>query len=360
MNKLVVFGSVNIDEVYSVPHIVKPGETITALSREELAGGKGANCSVASARAGASTHLVSNLGPDGKWILDLVNRSGANVESSVVSQDKQTGRAIIQVGADGENSIFLFPGANTSHILTTVEEKLNALGLGSGDYLISANETNLVPEVLEFSKTELGVVVIYNPAPMPTTNIHSLFESLRFVDILVVNETELLSLSKLTLESTQKISISHEDMSHALKSCDYDSLVKYIGICYAIKLVVVTKGSSGVTAQLTLNGVENIPRIFVNASPVKQDFVVDTTAAGDTWIGYFAASLAESDVHNLFSRDSPPSIEELQEYIEIFSASMKRANYASGIVVTKKGAIPSIPEKSSVDSFIHSGIIHHQ
>ncbi|OMJ21492.1 Ribokinase [Smittium culicis] len=363
MTKLVVFGSLNIDEVYSVPHIVKPGETISSSSRVEVAGGKGANCSVAGARAGGKTYLLANSGTDGQWVVDIVKASGVDTSSGVlVSGELQTGRAIIQVSKEGENSIFLFPGANHRFDLGRVQSSLEDIGVTKGDYFISANETNFVFESITLAAEKFGAIVVYNPAPMPTHATDEFVAALSHVSILVVNETELVSLCEMSLETTGQNDGSAVSVSEAIAFSNYTHLADYVFSVYNTKLIVVTQGSGGVTARLAFGPSAN-SHVHVPISPVSADQVVDTTAAGDTFIGYFSASLAETDIGSRYLAQPTASLPTNEGFsasvVSAVEECMKRASYASGITVTGKGAIPSIPLKSQVDHFLATNSLTH-
>ncbi|OMJ28927.1 Ribokinase [Smittium culicis] len=361
MAKLIVFGSLNIDEVYTVPHIVKPGETISSSSRVEVAGGKGANSSVAGARAGGKTYLLANSGTDGQWVVDTVKASGVYTLSGVlVSDDLQTGRAIIQVSKEGENSIFLFPGANHRFDLGRVQSSLEDIGVSRGDYFISANETNFVFESIALAAEKFGAIVVYNPAPMPTQTTDEFVAALSHVSILVVNETELVSLCEMTLATAGQNDGSAVAVSEAIASSNYTLLADYVFSMYSTKLIVVTQGSAGVSARLAF-GASAKSHVHVPISPVSADRVVDTTAAGDTFIGYFSASLAETDIGSRYLAQPAASLPTNDNFsasiVHAVEQCMKRASYASGITVTGKGAIPSIPHKSQVDQFLATNVL---
>ncbi|KAJ2102997.1 putative ribokinase, partial [Coemansia sp. S142-1] len=190
--RVVSFASINVDEVYSMPRIVRPGETLTSTRRQQNAGGKGANASVAAARAGAPVHVVGKIGSDGLWVRDIIEHAGANVSFVEVLDDTATGRAIIQVDANGENAIFLFPGAN--HRLTETDAHRAFAQFVRGDWLLLTNETTAVAEAIAQAH-EIGIQVLWNPAPM-----HDDFlltnRVVGLVDVLVVNESELLRLAQ--------------------------------------------------------------------------------------------------------------------------------------------------------------------
>ncbi|KAJ1812850.1 hypothetical protein LPJ56_003693, partial [Coemansia sp. RSA 2599] len=161
--KIFSFASINIDEVYSVPHIVRPGETLSSTKRQQNAGGKGANASVAAARGGGNVFVVGKVGQDGRWVRDLIGSSGANIDHVAVIPDESTGRAVIQVDAQGENSIVLFPGAN--HRMTELDARRAFAQSSPGDWLLLTNETTAVAEAIRVAQSR-GMRVLWNPAPM--------------------------------------------------------------------------------------------------------------------------------------------------------------------------------------------------
>ena len=178
--KIVNFGSLNIDRVYQVEHLVRPGETITSLSYQEFAGGKGLNQSIALARGGAEVYHAGKIGSDGSFLVDVLASSGVDV-SLVFTGDGQTGHAIIQVDASGENAIVLFAGENrtlTDDEVSTVIDRME-----SGDYLLLQNEINSVHEIINRGSAK-GLNIVFNPAPI-TTDIQTV--PLDRINWLIVN-----------------------------------------------------------------------------------------------------------------------------------------------------------------------------
>ncbi|KAJ2615152.1 hypothetical protein H4S08_001385 [Coemansia sp. RSA 1365] len=273
--KISSIASINIDEVYQVPHIVKPGETISSTGRQQNAGGKGANASVAAARAGAKVHVVGKIGHDGLWIRDLIADTGANVDQIIELDNMATGRAIIQVDSSGENSIVLFPGAN--HSFDAKDAHKAFAQCNEGDWLLLTNETT-------GSVGSIGLV-------------------------------------RRLCNNTHEIPISSN--------------------------VTSQKGAPDLADNL-----DSIVEIRMECAPVKKDQIKDTTAAGDTWVGYFAAELAQ------LQSESPESIETLATITPtMVEHAMRFATYASGISVSRFGAIPSIPLRAEVDAFIKTNIL---
>ena len=131
---MLVLGSENIDLVYGVDHIVRAGETISSTGLKRSAGGKGANQSAALGKAGMPVFFAGKIGRDGVWILDLLRSFGVDVSLTVIRDDVDTGQAIIQVDADGQNSIILTPGGNKAFTEDEIDSILSSFGEGS-EYL---------------------------------------------------------------------------------------------------------------------------------------------------------------------------------------------------------------------------------
>ncbi len=289
--KILNFGSLNIDHVYQVPHIVLPGETIHGRDVKEYAGGKGANQSVALARAGASVWHAGKIGQDGLWLQDVLRESGVKTEYIHIFEGL-TGNAIIQVAPDGQNSIILFSGGNVHNTLQEIDETLSYFN--EGDYLVLQNEINLVPEIIE-KAFQKKMKICLNPAPYTDAICNWPLEKL---ELLVVNEIEGQGLAG--------ISGSYEETINALTK-------KYPDIH-----ILMTLGRDG-----SLYG-RNTERVFV---PIVETPVVDTTAAGDTFFGYF-----------LQQRMRSVPVRE----------SMEWATLASSLTVSRPGAMNSIPYADEV------------
>ncbi len=238
-------GSINIDHVYRVPHIPRPGETIAASAYEKGSGGKGANQSVAAAKAGAEVRHCGLIGPEGQFVRDEMDAAG--VDTGLVKiGDVPTGHAIIAVDAQGENAITLFEGSNGC---ITEEMTASAVaGAGPGDTMLLQNEVNATVSAARMGK-ERGMRVVYSAAPFEAAAVA---EVLPFADILVMNEGEA------------------AQMDAELGKAD---LVER----------VTTLGADG-ARWIWPEG-----RIEAPAFPVRN--VVDTTGAGDCFAGYLAAGL---------------------------------------------------------------------
>ena len=287
MARILNIGSLNLDYVYAVPHFVAPGETLCAASRQVFAGGKGLNQTVAAARAGAKVYHAGAVGPDGDRLLKLLEEAGADT-SAVEWADVPTGHAIIQVSPQGENAIIILGGANRSISREALDRALDIAE--EGDILLLQNEINgfdyIIPQA-----ARRGLRILFNPAPMDES-VKNL--PLGLIDTLVVNEGEGQALAG--------------DME-ALKAA------------YPKQNILLTQGSRGAT--LFAGG----ETVFQPAFRVK---ALDTTAAGDCFLGYYAAALSEG---------LP------------YGRALLLATAASALAVQKQGAAPSIPCRAEVEAF---------
>ncbi|WP_020391300.1 ribokinase [Kribbella catacumbae] len=287
MAEVVVVGSANVDLVLPVPRIPRPGETLLASGLTRGPGGKGANQAVASARAGASTAFVASLGADDGGALLRAALGDSGVDLSLVStSDSPTGTAIITVAADGENAIVVAPSANAELKLSA--EALDAVG--KAKIVLSQLE---IPFATVQAAAEASVYFILNAAPAAELPD----ELLAQVDLLVVNETE----------------------AEAVAGPKYSALLD------RVPAAVVTLGAEGAVI-LSRDAAEiRVPGVSVE--------VVDTTAAGDTFCGVLAATLA---AQSTTARD--------------LTNAVRRANVAASLSVQTAGAIPSVPHGEVIDA----------
>lgn len=283
-------GSINADHVYSVPHLPLPGETLAATDFSIGLGGKGTNQSVAAAQAGSTVYHIGGVGPDGSWMCDKLEKFGVNVDY-VERLQSPTGHAIINVDANAENAIVLFPGAN---VKLSQEGIIGALeDAKKGDTLLLQNETAHQRFAAERAMDK-GMCVVYSAAPF---SVEAVRDVLPFVSMIAMNEIE------------------SEQLCAALET-DLGSL--------PIKETLVTFGSRG--ARWSADG----ESIWAESFPVT---AVDTTAAGDTFAGFFAAA-----------RDQGESV----------SRAMKLASAAAAIKVTRAGAVRGIPSREEVETFLNA------
>jgi len=287
MPRLLNLGSLNIDHTYQVPHVARPGETLSSTAYARGPGGKGLNQSIAAARAGAAVSHAGRIGEDGLWLRDLLGREGIEISRLAVAPDCPTGHAIIQVTPGGENAIVLQAGAN--HALRPDELPAIFDGTGPGDWFLTQNETACVPEALRLA-AERGLRVAFNPAPAHPSLAHTC--PLERLDLLIVNETEAEILGG---------------------SSDPDLALRHLRERCPKTTIVLTLGARG--ARLVAPGGEHsatAPRVEA----------VDTTAAGDTFIGYLLAEW--------MAGASPAS-------------ALRTAVRAAALSVTRPGAAASIP-----------------
>ena len=284
--KVINFGSLNIDHVYRLERFVRPGETTECRDYRRGVGGKGANQSVALARAGATVQHAGRIGADGVWLAEYMAESGVDTHL-IETVAAPSGHAVIQVTDTGENSIVLYGGANRSFTAEYIERVL--AGARTGDWVLLQNETNLVPEMIVLAAAA-GCRVVFNPAPMSPLVKGCALDQL---SVLVVNEIEGAALSGAETPALM--------LGGLARLCPR-------------ALVVVTLGETGVIA------IQDGERFELPAEPVTP---LDTTAAGDTFVGYLTAELA---------RGTSPA------------AALTIANRAAALCVQRPGAADSIPK----------------
>ncbi len=292
MKRFCCFGSLNLDYVYHMPHFVRPGETLSSQKRDVNAGGKGLNQSCALAHAGANVYHAGNIGAEGDFLKQTLLRHGVKTDH-VRTVDVPTGHAVIQVDPNGENCIILFGGANRAADEAQMHRVLEHFE--AGDTLVLQNEINDIDKLIALAKQK-GMKVALNPSPIDA-NILAL--DLSKVDYLFVNETEGAALSGIDKE-------------------DAVGMLEVFKEKYPHTEVILTLGSKGAAA------VVEGWKYFSSAAASK---VVDTTAAGDTFTGYY-----------LVARSENMPVE----------AALRLANKAAGITVSKKGAADSIPYRKEV------------
>ena len=288
--KVLSFGSLNLDFVYQVDHIVLGGETIDAHDVQTHCGGKGLNQSIALARGGADVAHAGIVGDDGQALLDICRESGVDV-SRVRVDEGRSGHTIIQVDSHGQNSIILFGGTNRAVTSAYIDEALE--GYGEGDLIVLQNEVNMLPQIIE-SAAARGMRVVLNPSPYDGR----------------IDECDLSRVWRFFVNEIEGEQITG-------KSDPAQILDAFAGR-FPEANVVLTLGSEGAVAQF---GGERFEQ------PIVPTTAVDTTAAGDTFTGFFLAEyLRSSDV----------------------AGAMLTAAQASSIAVSRAGAAPSIPTLDEV------------
>ena len=289
--KVLNFGSLNLDYVYAVEHFVQPGETLAASSRSVKHGGKGLNQSIALARAGLQVSHAGCVGAGGESLLSALRENGVNTDY-LMSVPEMQGHTVIQVNPDGENCILLYGGSNRC---VTQEQIVSTLShFDKGDWLVLQNEINLLPEIVDQASVR-GLTIALNPSP--------------YTDVLC--DVDFCKLTWLMVNEIETKQITGE--------ADPEKAWETLHRQYPRLSVLITLGSKGSVAfRVTSQGVE---KAWQKAVQVK---AVDTTAAGDTFTGYFIAGLVE---------DVP------------LQACMTRASHAAAISVTRPGAAASIPWK---------------
>ena len=293
--KILNFGSLNIDYVYSLNHFVQKGETITSDKLNVFAGGKGLNQSIALSRAGGNVYHAGAIGADGVFLEEVLNEAGVDTRFLMKCKDVRTGNAIIQKDRGGDNCIILYGGANQAITKEMADEVLSAFG--EGDWLFLQNEISEIPYIVEKAH-ERGMRIVLNPSPM---NEQILRINLNYIDCFILNEVE----------------------AHALVQKDVDkaALLNQLKERFPHAEIVLTLGEKG----SVYAGTEGIAE-----QKAYQVATVDTTAAGDTFIGYYMAERLQGE-----------SVKE----------ALDMAARASAIAVSKKGAAPSIPKRDEVLHF---------
>lgn len=283
------FGSINVDYVYQLAHIPQAGETVQALSHSLYLGGKGVNQSIAVARAGGRVKHIGCVGPDGDWALQQIVQFDVDTDA-IAKTDAPTGHAIILLDRDGENRIVIEGGANLQFTETQIDKALASVP-PEGNWILLQNETNLAGYVVSQAKKS-GFKVAYSAAPFVAETTIELLDQ---IDLLAVNAGEAEQLAN-------TLGIQADEIP--------------------VPLVLITRGAAGATLKsedgLTQQGSYSVE-------------VVDTTGAGDTFLGSFLA---------YFAGGAP------------VAESMDYAAAASALQVTRHGAAPAIPLRSEVEQFL--------
>lgn len=291
MKRILNFGSLNIDYVYAVDHMVHGGETMASHGLQVFPGGKGLNQSIAAARAGLPVFHAGLVGEDGTLLLDTLRADGIDTRF-VGTVPGRSGHTIIQVDENAQNAILLYGGANravTPEYADTVLAHFSA-----GDVLLMQNEVSAGPHILRRA-AEKGLAVWFNPSPMDEG---ALACDLSLVSVFLLNEIE------------------GEQLTG---TADPAEILDRMTAKYPKAGVVLTLGSAGAWyAQGQL-------RAFCPAEKVS---AVDTTAAGDTFTGYFLRGMLDGRAP---------------------ADALRLAAKAASIAVSRPGASPSIPRLCEVE-----------
>ena len=301
-NSIIVVGSINTDLIMRVDHLPAPGETILSANIQTAGGGKGANQAVASARLGGKVSLVGRVGNDvyADFHLQSFSHEGINTEAVAHCSDVPTGTAIILVDIHGQNSIVVSPGANALVKKTDVENAKNLFK--PGNILLLQMEIPLETVIFAAQKAkESGMQVILNPAPariLPAS-------LLKNIDLLILNETEM------------EIIIGHKWNEEIDPLNPIESFFNK-----GVTTVILTLGAQGARF------FSRNHQFFQLAFTIQ---AIDTTAAGDAFVGAYAVALSEE-----FSSEE----------------SMRFACAAGALAATQLGAQPSLPTKEVLNSFL--------
>ena len=279
--RVLSFGSLNIDYVYDVPHFITRGETLATTSLNTYTGGKGLNQSVALAKAGLEVYHAGAVGSEGLFLLEELRAAGADTRYINILPDVRTGHTIIQKNVDGDNCILLYGGANRQITEEQIDETL--ADFSAGDALVLQNEISGL-EYLAGQARESGIIPVF-----------------KYADYLLLNE----------IEAGQFL---NEDISHMTPE----------GIAWKLREALPT---AKIVLTLGLNGsVYSDGAVTFHQEAVKVQ-AVDTTAAGDTFTGFFLAGVFGGKGAEW---------------------AMKFAAHASAIAVTRHGAAPSVPSREEV------------
>lgn len=283
MKRLLCFGSLNIDYTYAVKDFVSAGETIKSSGLERNIGGKGLNQSVACAKAGGTVFHAGKIGQDGLFLKEYLDANGVNTELLDVG-NTPTGHAIIQVNENGGNCIIIHGGSNVEITDDYAERVLS--NFGKEDVLLIQNEINNLAYIVKSAK-EKGMTIVLNPSPVEELDLP--FE---LVDYFILNEHEAEAL---------------------FGESDVDKVIIKMRLAYPKAKFVLTLGAEG-SVYIDAEQIIRTSAIRVKA--------VDTTAAGDTFTGYFLNAIMRGDC--------PEN-------------AMKIASKAASVTVSRPGAAESIP-----------------
>ena len=285
-------GSLNIDYVYQVEHFVSAGETLASSNMQTFAGGKGLNQSVALAKAGAAVLHGAVLGNDGAMLQKTLAEAGVDTSRLKIGEGS-SGHAIIQVDKNGQNCILLFAGTNHQIDRAYIEEYL--CDAEKGDILLLQNEVSGLADAMAVAQ-EKQMQIAFNPSPIDT------------------------QIAKLPLESVKWWFCNEIESAALFGGSDVETIVENFRNRYPESALILTRGEKGSIY---------IDRDCIHEQPACKVIALDTTAAGDTFTGYFLAAVTKG-----------ASID----------AAMLLATKASAITVTRRGASDASPMLSEVNA----------
>ena len=288
--KIVNYGSINLDHVYQVDHIVQPGETLLAADQNLFCGGKGLNQSIALAKAGAEIFHAGVVGEDGDILLDALRAAKVDI-THIRRAPGASAHTVIQVDRNGQNCIIVFSGENMRPSEADIDRVL--ADFAPGDAVLMQNELFNTPLMMR-KAAEKGLAIIFNPSPVSREMLSYPLET---VSWFLLNEIEGEALTGET---------------------DPGRILDVLAKKFPNGSVVLTLGANGAWAM------NRGQRFFQPAFEVQ---AVDTTAAGDTFTGFFLAGI---------SSGMP------------IPDALRRAAFASSIAVSRKGAADSIPTAEEV------------
>lgn len=295
--KIIDFGSINIDNVYSVNSAVKEGEIIFAPDPAVFIGGKGLNQALAASHAGASVLLAGAIGPDGTFIEEYLKTN--NVDTShLMHVSTGTGHTVIQVSKTGQNSIISCLGANNLLSEKYIDSILNLAQ--SDDVILLQNEISNVRYIIEKAHSK-GLFVAWNPSPLSDEISRC---NAKYVNLFFLNQIEGAALSGCKPE------------------CSGETILNRLISLFPDSVIVLTLGSNGCVCY------SNGHTLY---QPVFNVPIVDTTGAGDTFTGYFLSEMCRGSE---------------------LTHCLKKASAAAALVVSRNGAAQSIPDASEVDEFM--------
>lgn len=292
--RILNFGSLNIDRVYTVSHFVRPGETISTESMKNSAGGKGLNQSIALSKSHSSVFHAGKIGSDGKFLVDILRTAGVNTDNIITDESIPTGHAIIQVDERGQNSILLYSGANRAITETDVDMVLSKFT--SGDYLLLQNEMSCLSYCIEQAEKK-GMIIILNPSPMDE----------------ILKTCDLSKISWLIMNEIEGKMLTNKD--------DPETICGSVLSSFPECRLVLTLGAEGSMY---------VDKNVCYRHPTYDTPVVDTTGAGDTFTGFFFSGIISG-------------LNPLQ--------SLELASKAASIAVSRHGAASSIPTLEEVQKF---------